>query len=513
MADPAGAVALKVETPRTLSGAPDTDAPEHRQPPARRLLYNAGYLGASQFTTWAATLLYTIVVTRAIGPAGNGAVSAAGAVASVLSLAVGLGVATYIVKEVARDRARAPGLTGAALTVQAAALFPAAIGMGLYVVLNRFDVGMTLVLILYAGGVVPATCAATLQASLQGIQRMGVIAASGIAANLFFNLVSVALALTGHISVVVLGLLVVPTQTVSALITAGTYRRHFTIQWRTSRRQVADLVRQGVPFLATSVAFTLYVAADTIILTTLSSPAEVGWYGAATRLFTALLVGANILGPVWLPRLSAHAHLDRDAFRQEVRLLARLGLVAALPIAAGGIVVAPRIVDLLWGSAFAGAVTPLTVLLLTLPATSLSIVLYQGLVARGLAGWWARVMGVALAVNVIANVVLVLLFRGLGDNTALAASLCLCLTEYGMTGAAVWVTRHDLGRPMLWYALRALAAAGLMGFATLFLSSLPLAGVVACAAAVFVVLALALRLVTREELGLVRSLLDRKARR
>ena len=474
-----------------------------------RLVRNVGYLAGSQLTTWVATLLYTVIVTRAIGPSGNGELSSALAVFNVLTMLVGLGAATYIVKEVARDPRCAPALTSAALAVQGATLLPAAVALWAYLVLSRFGPEMTYVIVLYGVAVVPAVCATTLQSSLQGIQRMGVIAAGGIAANLVFNVAAAALVLFDHASVPLIAILAVVTQTVSLGVSIVGFRRHFAMRWGTSARAMLTLVHEGVPFLATAVAFTLYVAADTIILTVFSSSDEVGWYAAATRLFATLLVVANILGTAWLPRLSAHARDDAGALAREARLLTRFALVSSIPLAVGGALVAPRIVVVLWGTAFSGASGPLVVLLLTLPATSVCMVVYQVLVARDLAGSWARVMAVALAVNVVTNIGLIVWFRSLGGSTALAASLCLAATEYGMAAAAVWMARGQLGLATLFYTVRVLVATAAMGLVVALVTHLPLAAVIVIGAGVFALAAVLVRVVANDELLVVRSLLQR----
>lgn len=476
---------------------------------AHVLLRNIGYLAGSQVTTWVVSLLYIVIVTRAIGPRSNGELSAATAFYGILVPLAALGTSTYLVKEIASDPARAPRLVASALTVKLLALPPAVAVVTAYLIVSHFSREMTIVFILFGAGLLPSLCSPALQAALQGIQRMGAIALSGILNSLVYDTVAIVLVLLGHRNVILIASLLLATMYVSMLLTVAIYRRHFATEWKVRLQDVLSVIRGGFPFLATQVAYTLYVGADTVILTSLSSSTEVGWYGAVSRLFSSLLFVSTILSTVWLPRMSAHARHDPAALRRETQLVFRLALLSAVPLAVGGSLVAGRLVHVFWGHAYAGASAPMSVLLLALPATSISTVLYSVLVARGKAGTWAWVMAVALALNVIANIGLVLWFRSEGRSTALAAALCLNLTEAGMAVVAIWIGRHLLGLGMLWYGVRALAAGLLMGAVVVLLAHLPLAVLIMAGALVFCPLAVAFRLVTGPDLAAMRGLLSK----
>lgn len=480
---------------------------------AHVLLRNIGYLAGSQVTTWVVSLLYVVIVTRAIGPRSNGELSAATAFFGILVPLAALGTSTYLVKEIAADPTRAPRLVASALTVKLLALPPAIAALTTYLILSRFSREMTIVFILLGLGLLPSLCSPALQAALQGIQRMGAIAVSAILNSLVYDAAAIVLVLLGHRNVILIASLLLATMYASMAVTVAIYRRHFTSQWRTRVQDVLGVIRGGLPFLAIQVAFTLYVGADTLILTSLSSTTEVGWYGAVTRLFSALLFASTILSTAWLPRMAAHARHDPAALRRETQLVFRLALLSAVPLAVGGSLVASRLVLVIWGHAYAGASPPMSVLLLGLPATSVSTVLYSVLVARGRAGTWAWVMAVALALNVIGNIVLVLWFRSEGRSTALAAAICLNLTEAGMAGVAIWLGRRQLGLGMLWYGLRALAAGLLMGAVLVLLAHLPLAALILTGVLVFCPLALAFRLVTGPDMAAAGALLAKLLRR
>jgi O-antigen/teichoic acid export membrane protein len=104
--------------------------------------------------------------------------------------------------------------------------------------------------------------------------------------------------------------------------------------------------------------------------------------------------------------------LVRDEPDQERRALqvargADLLLVAAVGIAVSTIVLAPDLVRALGGTDYAASVTPLRILVLSLPFTFVGMILSWTLIARGLQHRLIPVVAFSLAVNLILNLALV----------------------------------------------------------------------------------------------------------
>src|SRR5258708_35982328 len=82
--------------------------------PTSRLARNIAVLAGGQVVTWCLTLVWTLFVPRALGPAGMGELTVAFAVTGVISVVVSLGIDTLMVKEIARDYQKAASLIGTA---------------------------------------------------------------------------------------------------------------------------------------------------------------------------------------------------------------------------------------------------------------------------------------------------------------------------------------------------------------------------------------------------------------
>ena len=94
---------------------PSSTAPKEE---GSRLGRNLTALLGGQAVTWSMTLLWTLIVPRALGPAGLGLLVTAMSVCGVVSLVLGLGTRTYIMREIVVDPASAPRLIGTGIVLR-----------------------------------------------------------------------------------------------------------------------------------------------------------------------------------------------------------------------------------------------------------------------------------------------------------------------------------------------------------------------------------------------------------
>src|SRR4051812_24681993 len=86
-------------------------------PQASRLGRNVGALAGGQVVTWTMTLIWTLVVPRALGPEGFGVIMAAIAITGIFNVVLGLGTRNYLVREIAADQDQASRLLGTAVVL------------------------------------------------------------------------------------------------------------------------------------------------------------------------------------------------------------------------------------------------------------------------------------------------------------------------------------------------------------------------------------------------------------
>src|SRR5262249_19241558 len=118
-------------------------------------------------------------------------------------------------------------------------------------------------------------------------------------------------------------------------------------------------LRKSIPFILYGVLGVIYYNIDTILLSFMTNPAVIGWYGAAYRIFNTLLflpslvIGA-IMYPIFsklAPRSEADAQTTTEAqidLRTAVEKTLNFLLFCGTPISVGLIVAAPNIIGFLY---------------------------------------------------------------------------------------------------------------------------------------------------------------------
>src|SRR3954454_12091983 len=91
------------------------------QPPTEasgRIARNIRAMAGGQLVTWSMTLIWTLVVPRALGPAGMGIIVAAWSVTGVLGVLLGLGTRNFVVREMVVRQEDGPRLLGTAIVLR-----------------------------------------------------------------------------------------------------------------------------------------------------------------------------------------------------------------------------------------------------------------------------------------------------------------------------------------------------------------------------------------------------------
>jgi O-antigen/teichoic acid export membrane protein len=474
-------------------------------PQEKRLGRNVGALAGGQVVTWTMTLVWTLVVPRALGPAGFGVIMAAIAVTGIFAVVFGLGTRNYLVREIVANENEAPRLLGTAVVLRFAVapiLVAAAI---VYAHLAGYGHTASIVLYVTAVGTIFALLADPLQGGFQAIERMEYMAYSDVINKSAQALLGVALALLGFREVGIAAC-AMSMAGIVLILNAAWLRGHLRIELRTNARALARMIRESVAYWAFGIFFVLYLWIDMTMLSLMTSPEEVGWYAVPTRLFQTAMFFATVVATAWLPRLVRAFQESPARLRTEARRPLDLVLLLGLPIGAAIAAGADPVVNVLYGSAYAGAVPVLVVLGLCIPAMYANIMLNQVLIASKRQSAWTWAMVGATVVNPVLNLLLIPLTAARYDNGAIGAAIALLLTEVivvafgiAIVGSSV-LDRRVVGR----LARMAAASAALWVTAYATRPFGPVASLAAAALA-FVAIVAALRILTAEETAFLRS--------
>ena len=497
-----------------LTFDPTPPANGHEQPskasPAQaaappRVARNLSALAGGQVVTWTMTLIWTLIVPRALGPVGLGIVVSAQSVAGVLGIVLGLGTRQYLVREMVLRPGEGPRLVGTALVLRLMLAPLVGVAAVLWAYFAHYSHEAAAVLYLITAMTIFTLLSEPMQAGFQAIERMKYLAFADVFNKSAQSVIGIALVIVGFRAVGI----ATSMACIAAIVVVLNIlwlRRFLRIDLRTSGDRLVSMTKQSLSFWAFGLFAFVYFWIDTIMLTLMTSPHVVGWYGATMNVLQTLMFLPVLVSTAWLPRLvnaasEGHRHLVGTA-RAPVEFV----LIISVPIAAGIALVAEPLIHVVYGPRFASATPVLMVLAGCVPPLYLNIMLAQVLLAEKRQALWTIVMAGAAVFNPLLNLVLIPATQSRFHNGAVGAAISLVLTELLMVTIGFFLVDRRIFTRSSWkrFALAIAASAG-MWLAAYAARPLGAGLSVLCGVLTLAILVAALRIPSHEELALIRS--------
>lgn len=269
-------------------------------------LQNIFHLGFGQVTTTFLTILLSAALARQLGPSDFGLLYILMSIATFAYVVIDWGYGSLIIRETARHPDRSGDLLGSALAARiACALIACPV-----VIAITWLLGYDLRTRLLAGALIlcwlPQYLGLSFGWVFRGYERMDRDAVLNVLHKLATLVASIAcLALGGHLPALVFAWLVAGSLTLATGITM--HRRLKLPKLSVATSTVRELLRDGAPLLAMTLAAAVAPFFNANILYKMASSEVVGWYGAAWNIAGTLVAPATILSNAMFPRLSMAA--------------------------------------------------------------------------------------------------------------------------------------------------------------------------------------------------------------
>jgi O-antigen/teichoic acid export membrane protein len=368
-------------------------------------LRNAMIVGLSLVTTWSVALGFRLWLPRHLGPVAFGLYAYVEAMAVNGVGFLGLGIDSYIQKEIPTRPDHASDFFGGTLTLRLlGSLVVFAILAGLS---RRFDsADLTAATLLFAGGQfagLMGTTAATLLYSARKVGRLSIL-------NILSKLVwggglLIAILGGGHLWALALATLV--SESFRTLVLLWITRTSLALRVRWDWPATFAVVKKSLPYYVNAIAMALYAKIDVAIMSGLVPEVELGYYGAATNASAVAMMMAPLFNWVLMPQLSIAAATDRARFLELVRRTFDWTVLfgAAIAIVLG--TTGDAIVLSVFGPKFGASVTAFRALAPTFLFVYLAMLGSTALILLGRSWTATWIMIGSLGLNALLNVLLV----------------------------------------------------------------------------------------------------------
>jgi O-antigen/teichoic acid export membrane protein len=427
---------------------------------AQRVVRNTAVLIASNISSFVLGFFFTMYVARHLGADGFGVLSFGLAFTAIFGMFADIGLQTLMIREIARDKALAAKYLG---NVAVMKLLLVVLTFGLMaLVINVLDYPPQTVNVVYLLGL--ATVLNAFSLMFYGVffayermefQALGQVLAGAI------TLAGAFWAISHDYSVAAFAMF----YTIASVVTLGYSFAISAWKFTLPRIEVDSgfwkrTFKEAWPFglAALFAAFFYYI--DSVMLSVIKGEEAVGWYSAAHRLLSALMVIPMAYFSAIFPIMSrlhiTSKELQRFTYERSFKYMLMLGV----PIGVGTTILANKIIVLIFGLGYVNSIIALQILVWSIVFGFVSGVFTQSFASANKQIVVTIVVTICAVLNVILDVILIPRYGVTGASfSALAAQSLVFVIYY------VWGLRIGYGIPIkkvLEIAARVLIASAIM---------------------------------------------------
>jgi O-antigen/teichoic acid export membrane protein len=456
---------MSASTPPPASSSPRSvraaDGSDWRRREIRLAATNAIKLGSSLLATWGIALVARLFIPRFLGPDRFGILNFADAFTATAFVVLGLGLDTYVRKEISVRPAHASDFVGGIVALRMIMLV--LVYGGMEIILRYTGRSAEVRMLVYIMGaaqffIVGSTTSAGLLQATGQVTEMSVLS---VVTKVVWA-VGIALAIWLKLGLWAFAAAMAASEGLKAMVLFALARKHVGFALTIDARATGAVILASLPFYISGLATTIYDKIGVSLLAFMGSDREVGWYGAAAGLAGLTLLLAPLISWVLIPLFARAAAASAAELSLMVRRSLEFILTMTIPVSLMMCVGADIWIKILFGANFAPAAMALRVLAVANLMMYVSIVCAYALAVSNLPWRMSAVFASGMLVNPVCNLLLIkpCLALGLGGGGAACATATL-VTEIGVvTSLLTMLGRRVLNARLVSRAVKNLAVAG-----------------------------------------------------
>lgn len=186
--------------------------------------------------------------------------------------------------------------------------------------------------------------------------------------------------------------------------------------------KIKTILKESWPLAVSSILVLIYFKGDTIILSLLKPSEDVGIYNVAYRILENILFFPAMFVGLVMPLLSNYFVLDINKFKSVFQKTFDFLVVVGIPLAVGGIYLAPHIMSIISGSGFEQSSEPFQVLMFAMIFIFFGSLFGNAIIAIHKQKEVMYVYGAAAVFNILGNLYFIRKFSYLGSAWMTAAT-------------------------------------------------------------------------------------------
>ena len=466
---------------------------------AKTIVRNTSYLLVAEIVSTALSFVLLVAMSRHFLETGLGKYSLGLSFGGILLVFTELGMFTFMVKEISKDKSQAGKFFANIMGLRAvllAVVFLAGIPIA-WVVAGEWDAFLTVLIMTLA--VFVYWFSWNMIGVFQAYEKMGSIAAANVIEKSAAFLLGIGLIFL-DVSLPVFVLTFFFSALAYFFFLSWKVREfvpyRFELDWAFCKR----FVQMSLPFWLSGVFISLLFRIQPFFLSLLTDYAVTGWYSASEKLILSLNFIPVLVSTAIFPAMSKFHNESKEYLRILYEKSFKYLLMSILPIALGTALLSERIILFIYGENFLPSAPLLQILIWAEVFIFLSLLLGFLLNAIDKQHVYAKITGSVLGLAVLLDIILIPSFKGLGAAAAFLAGSC-CLFA-----GLMYVVRKEYKARVFRIALGPLVAVAVMGVAIKLLEWLPILVLVPIAALAYVLGLVVLGSIGKEEFEMIKNI-------
>jgi O-antigen/teichoic acid export membrane protein len=347
----------------------------------KRIFTNTLSLSIGKISADIATFFFLVYFARAFGASYFGQYAFAMSLGGFLSIIVTLGLNSYIIREISKDKSQNSKYMSNVLVTQCVL---ASISWGLIFLiayLSSFDDDSKLIILMIGAYQVLYQFTQLIHAQFKAHEDMKF--------NAFLEIYhKVVILIFGSLSIIiwhdpVLTLLIYPISAFSMLLIGINIavRRYGRPEFDIDLQFIKELFYKALPFMSILILTTFYDRTGVIVLTALKSDIATGVYAASDRLIVTFVTAIGMFGAALFPVMSRFAKFQPEKLMMTCQRSMRILVVTILPVSTCIFLISDEIIEILYGSGYAKSSDVLKVLCWAILPSGLNVILTSLLIA------------------------------------------------------------------------------------------------------------------------------------
>ncbi len=391
-----------------------------------RVFKNYSFLASSYAASRLLTFLSLVYIARRVGVQSFGQVSFAYAIFMYSTLLTHLGLTTFGTREVARDPGRIQHQVSRILSLRMALTLLSFLALLVFTYLVRLDPQLKVLIVLFGLSLFPT--AALMDWPFKGVERMNVVGIIEIVRAVpYLALVVFWVKTPVHVLRVPVFFLF-STVLAAALGLALFLRDYGSLQPQVEFDFWKRAMRESLPLGFGFLLLQIYYLTDTVVLGFLRGDAFVGWYSAAYRIVSFILVAGGLFFESTFPVISRYYQDARERLPRLLNSSFQMTALLVIPMAAGGTFLARPMLTSLYGTQYGAAAVAFQFLIWAVAIELMGMNWGYALMACDQAKEYMKAVGLGAVLSVVLNLVLIPKFGLMGAGlTRLACSAIISL--------------------------------------------------------------------------------------